>query len=836
VTNLRRYFTQRGPLLGCSALLGLLSVWGQVGSRSHDAEGVRGALSAGSNTTVGNFFWEPSRGIVGDYLRGRPVLFEAREGGDPGTQRDIFRTFVRLSPEGRVLAVSQVRNLTDTKSADEFGIRGKDAVALFATRSKKAPPSMSFLDLRGESPRPELSPLARLQLAIAAYLETGTTSGLGRSDLFLPEPKPGDSIGVLIENDAATLHAGGKEKVVSLKQLFKSRAAQGSSADKSDLSFIVRNHEAQPWAHFGANTGRSLFGAEAIAWLEGGVFSTWDWFQRTSYSLGRREKNSTTPTGVSTPVVTGSAGIVSKIVEVAWPPLPLARRAGTHSNDGIWRAVDRKILPKDPEPLFYRTILHPDPERPYSELHLVAMDMRRLELGMGAGYEDPHPDTGPPGSGQLPSDPDLAPRVVATFNGAFKAVHGRYGMKAEGRLLVEPVVGAATVTIDRAGRAGFGTWGSSNDESEVVALRQNLDPLIAEGEVNPHERKVWGEHLYGAGVVVERSALCLHEGGQVLYAWATEATGLSLARGLKDAGCRYAIHLDMNPGHCAFLFNRVDSIDPLSAVGETLDPRMRVNPTRFIRWSPKDFFYLARRATLPRAEGIEWQVAPGARSSPQFPPGVFVGSQKLGTLSLSFDRIKSERLSFVALPGSEEKRTWGDPEPVEGQPPEGALIAWGLGHQTNGARSGLTLGARVLVDLKRDLASLVIEDGRLQLLPPSEALKERASAQIIQLPILARDGILVAEANELGGKRGRAALCIDPQGDLLIARMIHDTPAPLAQALLDQKCTLVVEMDRGSHPPPLVQRSETDQPPTKGHQQTMLYGLSRPMRPLTYAF
>lgn len=826
--------------MGISAFCGLLSTLGQFKAPTQDPEGMRKALSERTETSAETFFWEPSRGLLGDYLTGRPVLFEGREQELEDSPRDIYRAFVRLSPEGRIVDVGRVRNLTATKSADEFAVRGRKNVALFATRTEKAPPSLSFLALDGAPRRGNLPFASRLQLGIDAYIETGSSVGLGRSDLFLSNAKVGDSIGVVIEADEAKLHSGGVENRLPLTQLFLPQDAQGKIDTKSDLLLVPRSPEAQPWPHFAANVGRSILGAPAIAWMEGRVFSTWDWLERTEYSLSH------SPSPVDSAPLRSKAqteasmdhlkGATTESSSISWPPDQLKTRAGAPADDGVWRPIRRKVLPNTQEPLFYRTLLHPDPERPYAELHLVAVDMRRLELGMGAGYEDPHPDTGPPGSGQLPNDPELAPRVVATFNGAFKAVHGRYGMKAEGRLLVEPVKGAATVTVDKAGRVGFGTWGEANDEAEAVAFRQNLDPLIADGQLNPHDRRVWGDHLYGTGVAVERSALCLHKSGQILYAWATEATGLSLARGLLEAGCEYAIHLDMNPGHCAFLFNQVTSTRPLTALGETLDPRMRVNPTRFIRWSPKDFFYLALRGKTPSNPGFQWIVAPGTSPPPQSVPAIFIGERKLGALSIAFDRVQAARLSFVAVVGSEETRPPGDTGPNGGPPPEGSIIAWGLGHQSPGARSGLADGTKVVVDLKRNLASLVIENGTLRLLPPSEVLSAQASTQIIQLPILARDGQLAREANELGGTRLRAGLCIDSNGNLLVARMTHDSSAPLAQALLDLGCSLVVEMDRGSHASPLLQRGETDRPPTAGHQQTMLYGRPMIMKPLTYSF
>ena len=72
----------------------------------------------------------------------------------------------------------------------------------------------------------------------------------------------------------------------------------------------------------------------------------------------------------------------------------------------------------DAPPPFYRTFVRPDPDRPYSRVILVAMDMRQLDLAMEAGTEDPKPLTGGHGPGRIPRDPAVASRVVAAFNGA----------------------------------------------------------------------------------------------------------------------------------------------------------------------------------------------------------------------------------------------------------------------------------------------------------------------------------------------------------------------------------------------------------------------------------
>jgi hypothetical protein len=146
------------------------------------------------------------------------------------------------------------------------------------------------------------------------------------------------------------------------------------------------------------------------------------------------------------------------------------------------------------------------------------------------------------------------------------------------------------------------------------------------------------------------------------------------------------------------------------------------------------------------------------------------------------------------------------------------------------------MGTSVLVPLHRNYASVLIEDGKLSILPPAEPQTEKEGVTIVQLPAMARDGELLPIARELGGKRERAAMCLDKTGALLIARLEHDTPLPLVQALLDLGCDLVVDMDRGSHPPPVVWRANTEATAEATEEQTFLYGFAAPLRPRTHLF
>jgi len=72
------------------------------------------------------------------------------------------------------------------------------------------------------------------------------------------------------------------------------------------------------------------------------------------------------------------------------------------------------------------TLSAPTPSGP-SPVYLVAWDPRRLELGMVGGTAEPRSSTGEQGSGLIPRDRRLLPRLVAAFNGGFQSMHATSG-------------------------------------------------------------------------------------------------------------------------------------------------------------------------------------------------------------------------------------------------------------------------------------------------------------------------------------------------------------------------------------------------------------------------
>ncbi len=49
--------------------------------------------------------------------------------------------------------------------------------------------------------------------------------------------------------------------------------------------------------------------------------------------------------------------------------------------------------------------------------------------------------------------------------------------------------------------------------------------------------------------MTQRTAVCVTSVGHLYYAWSAQrSTAARWARRLRQAGCQYAMHLDMNPG------------------------------------------------------------------------------------------------------------------------------------------------------------------------------------------------------------------------------------------------------------------------------------------------
>lgn len=587
-----------------------------------------------------------------DAVVGRGVVFAAR--ARAGAPRDIYSATVRWTPTGRVIAVHLVRNLTRSPLGDDgplVAARGGGRVA-FATRAFGQVQSVSVLDLRGSDPSSWRDAVTRVQ-------ETGRRRGVARWDLRLDRAVR--ALDLRFE--------GGALGVASRAGRWRFDPARGVTEPAEGVTVAASQRVEKPAVIWAVDTvrGLSFVGPAPITWLEHAVFTARDRWRRVAWRYLRvrpREAEPVEPAGPSRVATTEGNTLAAGARDASdpdWPPPDIAPQLGDRERgEGTWTPATpswSRVIDGAP-PAFYRTRLRLDAERPYADVVLVAMDMRQLQLGMQADVEDPVPLVGPRGDGRIPRRPEVMENLVGAFNGAFKTEHGSYGMVVEGRVLLPPRAGAATVATLDDGRVAMGTWeGVETLPAVVRSLRQNLDPLVADGVENPTRRRLWGFVLGGIETMpTVRSALCADRRGHMIYAWGEETTARHLARALRLAGCDYAMHLDMNPTHATFHFLRVDDVATRQFRHQPLSSAMHVSGDRFLYYTLKDFFYLTLRpARWPALNGAAWT----ARGLPQPAPAWMPAIQSVDVpldagRALHVTSMADDRVSLRLRAGREE--------------------------------------------------------------------------------------------------------------------------------------------------------------------------------------
>jgi hypothetical protein len=833
--------------LACAAL----SAWAGLGGvgPARDLPALASALarSAGGAVVVpDDVRWEPSGGATLDFAFGRPILFLARAGGDD--TRDVWRARVRVSPEGAALDVLGAHNLTNTPLGDDHELVVLGTHAAFATRAYGQEQSLTALDLGGEAAQNKTEALAdRAMAAITNVQQTGAARGIGRVDVTLESPA---SAAALTLEDAAlaiALYDGGRATPARRARL----DLVHGDLDSTGLGMRANAsmHLAKRFAHWSVDTLRAVswIGPAPIASLEDVALAARDSYRRYTF---RASGGTSTPAAVDPPPPVLDTSQAS-VEQAHWPP-PQVQTIWKvpEKGEGEWVAPEVPWLrtmpgaaPDAPLPI-YVTFVRPDEERPYAKVLFVAMDMRQLDLDMEAGVEDPEPLTGPHGSGRIPRDPAVYRRVAAAFNGAFKTEHGHYGMMVHKRVLLPPVPGSATVVVLDDGRVGFGTWGADRAiggidgvrDDSIVSFRQNLDPLIDRGQVNPTGRNVWGFTLPGKGAQTERSGLCVTASGHLLYAWGDDVSATTLAKAMKMGGCDYAMHLDMNPYHTGFLFAAIEDLPGRKYKSQLLTSLMSIPVDRYIQYAPKDFFYvMVRDPAPPGVDGaLAWEPDGGMQPPPHWIPGLW--RTRVGGNVELYD-IEPGRASWRIRAGSQDSPAANPLRELAGDDAKRVLFAAGAGIALERKPRGLATDGRLAVPVHGGAESGVLtvgSDGNLALVRATDAVSPGAHDDLLELPIVLWDGKpepIAGSSIEL-----RSAIGVTPTGRVLIARGSFASASPLADALARAGCSRALSLDRGTRATAFLDRAGTPNPPRGRYDESVVYAIASPLRPRGFRF
>lgn len=826
--NLQAFVKRRAPLFAIAAGMGFGVRCAAERPPAQSLDGLADMLGRASHTVVDprDIRWEPSPGFFTETFLGRRLLFLGSE--EKGKPRDVYRASVRVTLDGKPISVRQIRNITETPLGDDAGLEVRGSEAAFATVAFGSIQGVTLLELSGvrREDRPK-SLFQRMLHSITAWQETGSLSGVGRTDVVLE--LPAKQAKLVLDPPMLRVQIGERGRSLVLDtRTRKLTAAEGGQAYAARAE-IHRQHE-KPLVLWGVDTVRAEVGPGPIAWLEDKVFGAKDTVRRTTFKLFSDSGDSNRLKDE------GGADAVARVLDASkladgdtWPPPPIPSLwKELKPGEGEWQPVELpylRPLPTEqktdkPPPYFYRTFIRPDKDRPYSEVMLIAMDMRQLELGMQAGFEDPKPLTGPPGDGRLPRNKDIQDRIVATFNGAFKTTHGKYGMMVDKRVLLPPVPGAATVMVTDHEDVGLGSWPQTEDiPDDIVSFRQNLDPLVEDGVANPTGRYIWGWQLTGTSVMTQRTALCVTPAGHLYYAFGPEIDGPTLGKALRQAGCSYGMHLDMNPGHCGFVFTDIVDMRAKEFHLKKAHDEMKLDPAKFVRWSAKDFFYVMVRNPVPQdTSRVQWKPDGGTQPAPSWLPGVFHATLRMGNLDVELTSFEPGRVEWRVRAGNKEPSMEGGVDKkleLSGDEQHKVVAAINMGHTTEVTRYGLAFDGKPALDLRSAYATVVVAPHRApKVLPPGTQPQLESDEEAAQLPLLAEDGKLTDYALTHGPMRLRGALCVSSTGRVLIAQARHDSSDSLAAALMRTGCKRVVELDRGSQHPAFVHRAGTPTPPS----------------------
>lgn len=345
-----------------------------------------------------------------------------------------------------------------------------------------------------------------------------------------------------------------------------------------------------------ANTLRRTIGSERVTHLEEFSYGLAD-------RINRWRHRNEVPKARWSPVVEPPAAPVTDDAGVAVSFQPIS--VGPFSSkwhapgDGEWVPIADPRHPHDP-PLMYKTLLHPDVNRSWADLFVVAVSLDYTRLHARAGTGEPRADVGTP-TVQRPGRvaPEHLPLLLAAFNGGFMAEHGHYGMRVDGVNLLKPRAKSCTVVGYSNSSIQIATWDAvQGSEARMSWFRQTPACMYENNTMHlglrQPETRLWGATLDG-DTVIRRSAIGLDESRRVLFVGiSNNTTARALAEGMHHAGAVDVAQLDVNWSYPKFLLYRQDDKGALIATAPV--DGFEFNPGEYVSKSAyRDFFYVTRK-------------------------------------------------------------------------------------------------------------------------------------------------------------------------------------------------------------------------------------------------
>ena len=350
------------------------------------------------------------------------------------------------------------------------------------------------------------------------------------------------------------------------------------------------------WSYLSALTGstNSTTIEQTVEWLRGHhMGSAVSWIENVYYSHNQPPRGGTLAGGLPYPTAGTSAAAVppagsatptttpDRIVPLAPQPLP---------GEGEWKPFGDAV---GGSPAMQVAYLRPDDVHGTVLAGVVRIDQSAAAFTLMPGNQEP--GHGPWTRGDAIPDKSI-PNLIAAFNSGFRIADSRGAFVEDGRTVGQLRTGAASLVINASGALDVVSWPPAGDPGKFVAVRQNLDLIVDNGQLvsglddNTGDR--WGQTV-GNKLFVWRSGVGIDAAGRVLYVASAGLSVRTLAALLQRAGAVRGMELDIN--HAWVSFNAYQHVDAGHVTGSKLLPGMAKPGNRYLTSDIRDFLMITAR-------------------------------------------------------------------------------------------------------------------------------------------------------------------------------------------------------------------------------------------------
>lgn len=254
---------------------------------------------------------------------------------------------------------------------------------------------------------------------------------------------------------------------------------------------------------------------------------------------------------------------------------------GAPPSQGSWYPVGTN---SGPGYAVFGTQVTPSPGAP--PVAVAWINQAETKVSLFAGTSQPGGNW--PQEGYVP--PSLQGQLLAAFEGGFQFSNSNGGWYAAGRVGIPLRSGAASLVSYANGTVNVGAWGSDVTMTpDVYAVRQNLIPLVANGQVVPQALQdplsTWGFSL-GNLLSTWRSGVGITASGDLIWAGGPGLSPENLGQVLVWAGAVRGMQLDINPDWVSFA---TFTHDYGSIAGSNLLSTMYFSPSHYLSPFWRDF-------------------------------------------------------------------------------------------------------------------------------------------------------------------------------------------------------------------------------------------------------